>query len=144
MILENSEVYYQSTGVTIRYHQGSEMGISIWKSPVSSQEVREAILLVNHSIELYGLTRWLSDVRNVKSFQLQDTQWAIENILPSMLSSTLRKFAVLLHPKQKGGPAVNHMFHQVPDVEHSLQINTFYDLDEALAWLMEESLQAQG
>ncbi|ALI99133.1 hypothetical protein [Rufibacter tibetensis] len=144
MIIENSEVYYKSTGVTIRYHKGNEMGISIWKSPVSSHEVREAILLVNHSIELFGLTRWLSDVRNIKSFQSKDMQWVIENILPSMLSSTLRKFAVLMDIKQKDGPEVNHLFHQIPDVEHNVQIHTFYDLEEALTWLLEEPTQAQA
>ena len=143
MSLENSEVYYKSTGVTIRYHEGNEMGITIWKSPISSHEVREAVLLVYHAIERFGLTRWLSDVRNLKAFQNQDKQWAVENVLPSLLSSNLRKFAILLPSNQKGSPETNHILHQVPDVEHSVEISTFYDLEEALSWLLEESLQTQ-
>ncbi|WP_188686948.1 hypothetical protein [Rufibacter glacialis] len=143
MILKNSNVYYQSPSVTISYHEEQEIGLSVWNSPVGSHEVREAVLLICHTIERFGLTRWLSDTRNLRAFQEQDRQWTMEHIAPSLLSGALRKVAVLLPPDRENSAQTNHILHQLPEVRQYLLIQDFYEPQEALAWLLQESLQPQ-
>ncbi|WP_156180720.1 hypothetical protein [Rufibacter radiotolerans] len=131
------QVYFKSPNLVIRFDQERQFGTAMWKGHLSSTDLREGVLLCNHVVDTYSLTRWLGDNRQMKAFSPEDEQWIIETQLPLIIASPLRRMATLVSQDQAQVAAVEHMIERAEGLHH-LALQDFHYEDAALQWLLQD------
>ncbi|GAB2527773.1 hypothetical protein [Rufibacter soli] len=137
MQLTLPQVYYESPSLVIRYDQEQQLGTAKWKGHLESSDLREGVLLCNHVVEKYSLTRWLGDNRLMKAFSPEDEQWFIETQLPQLIAGPLRRMATLVSKDQAQVAAIEHIIERAQGL-HKLAIHDFNYEDAALQWLLQD------
>ncbi|ALI99132.1 STAS/SEC14 domain-containing protein [Rufibacter tibetensis] len=129
------KTYYASAGLTLDYDQGQKTAYAVWNGFLNSQEFKEATLKCLQLMEEEGVVRWLADNRKMKAIRQADQHWFVENIMPRMLQSTLRRMATLVSEDMFNKMAVDQIMQRIEQPDH-LVLRDFNDEAQALAWLM--------
>ncbi|MGV3538659.1 MAG: hypothetical protein ACO1OQ_02550 [Rufibacter sp.] len=129
------QVYYHSPSVTIKYDEEAGLGMAVWHGSLESADLREALLLCGHAVDRFGLTRWLADNRKMKAFKEEDKLWMVENLVPQLLASSLRRMATLVSEDEQHAAAVEYLVERAGELG-DLRLHDFQEEDAALAWLL--------
>ncbi|MGV3538657.1 MAG: hypothetical protein ACO1OQ_02540 [Rufibacter sp.] len=138
--------HFQNHVVTITYDQEQQLGVAEWHGFLNSAEFKEAITACLTLMEEYKPLRWLGDNRKMKAIRQADQEWFIEEVLPKVYASSLRRNATLVSEDFFNKTAVEQMYQRA----HGLGDLITKDFDNkalAMAWLLQplnESLQQQG
>ncbi|GGK83100.1 hypothetical protein ACD591_14285 [Rufibacter glacialis] len=129
--------YFKSSGLTLSYdHQHT--AYAVWNGFLSSQVFRESALKCLELLEEKGIERWLADNRKMKAIRQADQHWFVENIMPRILQSNLRRMATLVSDDLFNKMAVEQMLKRAGHPDHLL-LRDFQDEAEAVSWLMVSS-----
>ncbi|ALI99161.1 hypothetical protein [Rufibacter tibetensis] len=129
-------VYYENHVVTITYEEESQLGMAVWNGFLNSQEFREAITNCVRLIEERKLLRWLGDNRKMKAIRPVDQEWFVENILPRLQQSALRRNAVLVSEDFFNRTAVEQIYRRA-EGQGEMITKEFSNRIMAVAWLRE-------
>ena len=131
-----SGVVFQNNGVTITIDDHLQLGTATWDGFLSSEEFREAITTCIELIENHKLLRWLGDNRKMKVIRPVDQLWFVENILPRLQQSGLRRNAVLHSEDFFNKTAVEQIYRRA-EGKGDLITKDFDNKTLAMAWLKE-------
>ncbi|WP_205503626.1 hypothetical protein [Rufibacter psychrotolerans] len=129
-------VYFQNHVVTITYEEDLQLGTAVWNGFLNSQEFREAITNCTQLIEERKLLRWLGDNRKMKAIRPVDQEWFVENIMPRLQQSALRRNAVLVSEDFFNRTAVEQIYKRA-EGQGEMTTKEFTNKITALAWLKE-------
>ena len=129
-------VYYENQVVTITYEEELQQGMAVWNGFLNSQEFREAITNCIQLIEDRKLLRWLGDNRKMKAIRPVDQEWFVENIMPRLQQSALRRNAVLVSEDFFNRTAVEQIYKRA-EGRGEMITKEFSNKIMALAWLKE-------
>ncbi|AKD02740.1 hypothetical protein POKO110462_00390 [Pontibacter korlensis] len=126
--------YFQNHVVTITYDEELRLGSAVWKGFLSSEEFRGAISTCVQMMEEYKILRWLGDNRKMRVIRQADQEWFIENILPRLQHSTLRRNAVLVSEDFFNKTAVEQIYKRAEGLS-DLVTKDFNNKVLAMGWL---------
>ena len=78
------------------YDRDLQMGVGEWLGFISSKDIRATALRSLEFVNEHRITRWLSDRRKMKAIRQQDQQWTVEEFIPKLLESPLRRMATVV------------------------------------------------
>lgn len=90
------KVYYENEHIRLRNDEDLQLGVGEWKGFASSSEFRATAQIALDFINRHGITSWLSDRRKMKAIRQQDQQWTVEEYIPKLLESPLRRVATIV------------------------------------------------
>lgn len=127
-------IYFQNHVVTISYDEELQLGTAVWEGFLSSEEFREAITTCINLIEERKVLRWLGDNRKMRVIRQADQVWFVENILPRLQQSSLRRNAVLVSEDFFNKAAVEQIYKRA-ESQSDLATKDFDNKTLALTWL---------
>ncbi|WP_181306756.1 hypothetical protein [Rufibacter sp. XAAS-G3-1] len=130
------KVYFQSGGLTLSFDEERLTAYAVWNGFLGTQQFQEASLKCIELVEEKGITRWFADNRKMKAIRQVNQQWFLENIMPRLLRSSLRRMATLVSEDLFNKMAVEQLYQRAGNIEH-LALHDFKEETEALLWLME-------
>ncbi|MEJ8758352.1 hypothetical protein WG947_15165 [Pontibacter sp. H259] len=129
-------LYFENENVRVSYDETTGLGTAVWQGFQSSEQFRSNGLKCLQLMNEKGLTRWLADSRKMKAIRLQDQQWVIEEFVPMLLSSPLRRMANLVSEDIFNKMAFEQMIRRSGDLG-DFRLNEFEDKAAALDWLLQ-------
>lgn len=129
-------LYFQKHAVTITYDEELQLGIAKWNGFLNSQDFRTAIINCVQLIEERKLLRWLGDNQKMKAIRPVDQEWFVENILPRLQQSALRRNAVVISEDFFNRTAVEQIYSRAQGQDEMIT-KEFNNKAIALAWLKE-------
>ncbi|WP_207436181.1 hypothetical protein [Sabulibacter ruber] len=99
---------------------------------VPSSVYRKTILWVLELIKTSNLEACVYDIRKLKSLQPQDQDWLIDEILPMLKKTPMRKLAVLESKSELGQLNLSQLVYYTP---FSFELQYFEDAESALEWI---------
>ncbi|MBA9078421.1 hypothetical protein [Rufibacter quisquiliarum] len=138
--------YFQNHVVTISYDDEAQLGIAEWNGFLNTHEFREAITACLALMEEHKPLRWLGDNRKMKAIRQVDQEWFVEEVLPRLYASSLRRNATLVSEDFFNKTAVEQMYKRAEGLG-DLVTKEFGNKPHAMAWLLEpvsSALQQQG
>ena len=131
------QVYFKNNFVSMYYDKAAQVGKAVWRGRLQGPELREAFLLCLDLIDRHGLTRWLADDRLMEAMDPADLEWSLKEFLPQLTGSLLQRMAWLPSHFVENREAVEVLIEKGHTPDHYIVHRTFYDEQEAMAWLME-------
>lgn len=128
------ELYFENNIIRVYVDKELHLGIGEWKGFASSNEIRETALKSLEIVNKYNLTRWLADRRNMKAIRQQDQQWTVEEFIPKLLESPLRRMATIVSEDLFNRMAIENMIQRSGGLGN-IVLREFNNTDEALKWL---------
>ncbi|MBC5994048.1 hypothetical protein [Pontibacter cellulosilyticus] len=128
------ELYFENNIIRIYVDKELHLGIGEWKGFASSNEFRETVLRSLETVNKYKLTRWLADRRNMKAIRQQDQQWTVEEFIPKLLESPLRRMATIVSEDLFNRMAIENMIQRSGGLGN-IVLSEFNNTNEALKWL---------
>jgi signal transduction histidine kinase len=133
------QVFYENDAVQLCYDGNRNIVIILWKRDSTSKEYREAFEAVLNSFNIYQTPGWISDIRNQGIVGAEDQQWFVENIVPELVKSGLKRTAIigLDDPVRKE----YHDRLRKTSINSGFELRVFDSMEESLNW-MEDLLVA--
>ncbi|WP_162054425.1 STAS/SEC14 domain-containing protein [Pontibacter pamirensis] len=128
------KVYFENEHICLRYDEELQLGIGQWKGFVSSNELRAMALHTLEFANTHGITRWLSDRRKMRAIRQQDQQWTVEEFIPKVLASPLRRVATIVSEDIFNNMAVEQMLKRSGGLG-DISLRDFNNEAEAMEWL---------
>jgi len=128
------KVHYETEAMRVSYDETLELGIGEWKGFVSSKELRETALRSLEFVNQHRITRWLADRRHMKAIRQQDQQWTVEEFVPKMLESPLRRMATVVSEDIFNQMAMEQMMKRSGGLGN-ITLRNFGKVSEAMEWL---------
>lgn len=129
------KLYYESDCVRISFNETQQLGVAEWNGFLSSKDFRENALRCLELIERYELRSWLGDNRKMKAIRQADQQWMVEEFIPKLLDSSLRRLANLVSEDIFNKMAIEQMIKRAGPLE-AILIRDFDSEAAAMAWLV--------
>jgi len=67
-----------------------------WKQFCKGDDYREPLKFATHEIEKYQINTWITDTTNGFESEAADTQWLLEEFVPSMINSSIKKVIFII------------------------------------------------
>jgi hypothetical protein len=131
------QVYFKNNYVTILYDKQTQLGKAEWRGQLRGPELREAYLLILDLIDRFSLIRWLADDRYMGAVEPADLQWSLQEYIPRIAKSPLRRMARLPSIFEENLQAIGVMINKGHTYDLNLIFRDFTNEAEAKAWLME-------
>lgn len=90
------KLYYETEAIRVSYDKELQLGVGEWLGFISSNGLRTTALRSLEFVNEHRITRWLSDRRKMKAIRQQDQQWTVEEFIPKVLESPLRRMATVV------------------------------------------------
>jgi len=128
--------YFNQEYVQVFYDDDKKLGKAVWNGFLNSEEFRAASNACLNAIEEYQLLYWLADNRKMKAIRQHDQEWFIQQIVPRLAKSSLRKMATLVSEDLFNQMAIESLELKANDL---VGFNNYHFKSEAaaLAWLAE-------
>lgn len=128
------KIYYESEFVRISIDEAEHLGIAEWNGFLSSTNFRDSALRCMDAIERFNLKFWLGDNRKMKAIRQADQQWMLEEFVPRLLASPLRRMATLVSEDIFNKMAVEQMIKRASPMEN-ITLCDFDKEEAAMVWL---------
>ncbi len=105
-----------------------------WKEYAPSPIFRSILEDARVHVKLYGITRWLGDLRGMKAILRQDELWTVAEWFPKLASAGLRRMAIVTSTDYFNQMSVDRiMSGAAPSIP--FEVAYFDDADMARIWL---------
>lgn len=128
------QLYYETDAIRVSYDEEMQLGKGEWKGFVSSDELRNTALRSLEFINEHGITRWLSDRSHMKAIRQQDQQWTVEEFVPKLINSPLRRMASVVSSDIFNKMAMEQIFKRIGGLG-DIAFRDFDSVAEAMEWL---------
>lgn len=125
---------YENEYIRLRYDEELQLGVSEWKGFASSNDIRNTALRSLEFVNTHGITRWLSDRSKMKAIRQQDQQWTVEEYIPKLLESPLRRIATIVSEDMFNNMAIEQMLKRSGGLG-SIALRDFDKVPDAMEWL---------
>ncbi|WP_205503521.1 hypothetical protein [Rufibacter psychrotolerans] len=105
---------------------------------VPSSIYRQTILRVLDVIKAHHLVGWVYDIRKLKSLHPHDQDWFIDDVLPLLTQTLVRKLAVLESTSELGQLNLSHLVYST-HTPFSFELQYFADVASSLEWIAQTS-----
>lgn len=130
------KVYYETDIIRVSYDEELQMGLGEWKGFASGNDIRSSALRSLEFVNEYGVTRWLSDRRKMRAIRQQDQQWTVEEFIPKMLESPLRRMATIVSEDIFNKMAIEQILKRSGGLGE-IALREFDNMADALEWLQQ-------
>lgn len=121
--------------VTIEVSPTEQMITLTWTGYAPSKEFRSILDEAQHHVRTFGLKRWLADLRFMDAILRQDEHWTVTDWHPRMVTSGLRRMAILTGTDYFNKMSVDRII-TAASPEMPFVIAYFDAVDKARAWLL--------
>lgn len=128
------ELYFENDAIRVYLDKELHLGVGEWKGFANSNKIRSTALKSLEVVNEYELTRWLADRRKMKAILQQDQQWTIDEFIPKMLESPLRRMATIVSNDLFNRMAMENMIQRSGGLG-DIVIREFDSVEEAMVWL---------
>ncbi|AKQ45207.1 hypothetical protein TH63_05485 [Rufibacter radiotolerans] len=135
-------VYFRNDTITIKYDEENQLVRTQWHGFAGSEEYREILTMYLQLVREKPVTRWIGDNTKAKAIRPADQEWTTKVWAPMFSQEgNVKKLAVIVSKDIFNKMAVENM---VMKAEGVIGFDTHYfnDEEEALAWVMEQVLEA--
>ena len=119
---------------TIEIEQDKDLLLLTWHGFANSEDFREAR---NKSLQFarqYGVTRWVSNMKEMKAIRQADQDWSVTEWLPQFLALDRQKWAIVISDDMFNQMAMSNMMSKIrPQLSHPVEY--FQDLNSAKNWV---------
>ncbi|MBC5775713.1 hypothetical protein H8S95_16665 [Pontibacter sp. KCTC 32443] len=128
------KLYYETDAMRVSYDEELQLGVGEWKGFLRSEELRKAGLDSLDFVNKHNITRWLADRRKMKAIRQQDQQWTIDEFVPKLMQSPVRRIANLVSEDLFNKMAIESMYQRSGGLG-SIAFRDFDRLEDAMEWL---------
>ncbi|WP_242921927.1 STAS/SEC14 domain-containing protein [Pontibacter liquoris] len=128
------KLYFETAFIKVSYEEAWQLGVAEWKGFASSDDLRSAALRSLDFVNEYQVTRWLADRRKMKAIRQHDQQWTMEEFLPKVISSPLRRVANVVSEDIFNKMAMDQIIGRAGSLT-AIEMRDFDNLPEAMEWL---------
>ncbi len=128
------EFYYETDAIRVSYDESLQLGVGEWKGFVSSNDMRATFVESMAFVTKHSITCWLSDRRKMKAIRQQDQQWMLDEIVPMMLKSKLRRIGTVVSEDIFNQMAMAQMLKRSGDLG-GITLREFETPTTAMEWL---------
>lgn len=105
-----------------------------WHGFANSEDFREARTAAVQISRQYGLTKWLSNMKDMKAIRQADQEWSVNEWLPLFKSLNLQKWAMVISDDMFNQMAMSSMMSKIrPQLTHPVEY--FQDVTAARNWI---------
>ena len=120
---------FQQPYATIEIEPDKSLLILTWHGFANSDDFREARTVAIQISRQYGLTKWLSNMKDMKAIRQADQEWSVNEWLPLFKSLHIQKWALVISDDMFNQMAMSSMMskirpHLTSPVEYFQDINT--------------------
>ena len=118
-----STVVNNTPSCQLQYLKGKNAILCQWKQFCKGDDYRNPFRYAMQEIEKHNITTWITDTTNGFESEEADTQWLLEEFVPSMINSSIKKVIFIiandspLMDEIKGQEMVLSQFFEVELVE---------------------------
>ena len=116
------------------YDEEFQLCVGEWKGFVRSKELRKTALDSLDFVNKHNVTRWLSDRRNMKAIRQKDQQWTIEEFIPRLIASPLRRMATIVSADIFNKMALENIIERSGGLG-DIALREFDNVEDAMEWL---------
>ena len=128
------KLYYETDAMRVSYDKELQLAIGEWKGFVRSKELRKTALDSLNFVNEHNITRWLSDRRNMKAIRQKDQQWTIDEYVPRLVQSPLRRLANVVSKDIFNKMAMENIIQRSGNLGE-ITLKDFETIEEAMEWL---------
>ncbi|WP_347157562.1 hypothetical protein [Pontibacter chitinilyticus] len=128
------QLYYKTEFIRVSYEEEWQLGVAEWNGFVSSGELRKAALNSLNFVHEKNITRWLADRRKMRAIRQQDQQWTVEEFIPKMMASPLRRLATVISEDMFNKMALEQIIRRSSGFG-DIALRDFDNFAAAMAWL---------
>ncbi|MBK8341581.1 MAG: STAS/SEC14 domain-containing protein [Flavobacteriales bacterium] len=132
---QTSTVVRKDEYVTIQVSHPEQMITLKWTGYAPSKAFRSILEEAQQYVRTSGLKRWLADLRQMDAILRQDEHWTVTDWHPRMVTSGLRRMAILTSADYFNRMSVDRII-TAASPEMPFEITYFDDLNKAKAWLL--------
>jgi hypothetical protein len=119
---------------TIEIEQDKNLLILTWHGFANSEDFREARTQALHFTRQYGITKWLSNMKEMKAIRQADQDWSVTEWLPQFLSLDIKKWAIIISDDMFNQMAMSSMMSKIrPQLTNPVEY--FQDINSAKNWV---------
>lgn len=128
-------ICFEKPYATIEIEQEKGLLVLTWHGFANSEEFQEAR---NRALEFsrqYGITRWVSNMKEMKAIRQIDQEWSINEWLPKFLTLDIEKWAIVVSDDMFNQMAMSSMMSKIrPQLRHPVEY--FQDFNSARNWAL--------
>lgn len=128
------KLYYETDAMRVSYDKEQQLAVGEWKGFVRSKEFRKTALDSLDFVQENNITRWLADRRNMKAIRQKDQEWTIEEFIPRLLQSPLRRLANVVSKDIFNKMAIENILQRSNNLG-DIALKEFESVEEAMEWL---------
>lgn len=128
------KLYYETDAMRVTYDKEQQLAVGTWKGFVTSKELRKTALDSLDFVNEHQVTRWLSDRRNMKAIRQKDQQWTIDEFVPRLLQSPLRRLANVVSKDIFNQMAMESIVQRSGNLGE-ITLKEFENIEDAMEWL---------
>ncbi len=136
------ETYFNTEYLYLGFDRERQLGHAIWNGFLNSEEFRAACEACLNLLATHQPVNWLADNRKMKAIRQHDQDWFVQEIIPQLAQSTIRKMATLVSEDIFNQMAVESLEAKANDVV-LFDNHHFKSEAEALQWLAAPALENQ-
>ena len=127
-------IHFQQPYATIEIEQDKGLLILTWHGFANSEEFREARTKAITLSRQYNITRWISNMKDMKAIRQADQDWSVNEWLPQFLTLNIKKWALIIADDMFNQMAMSSMMGKMR-TKLTNPVEYFQDLNTAKNWV---------
>jgi hypothetical protein len=128
-------IYYNKPYATIDTEQDKGLLVITWHGFANSEEFQETHTKALDLSRLYGITRWVTNMKAMKAIRQADQEWTVNEWLPQFLSLNIEKWAIVVSDDMFNQMAMSSMMSKIrPHLVNPVEY--FQDINSAKNWVV--------
>ena len=126
-------VYFDKSFAKIEIEPAKSLLILTWHGFANSDEYREANSTVVLLSRQFGITKWLSNMKEMKAIRQADQEWSVKEWFPQVLELGIQKWAIVISDDMFNQMAMSSMMGKIrPQLKYPVEY--FQDINSARNW----------
>ena len=124
-------VIYNTKDATISYSAENDVLLQTINNHLNSNSLREFQTKFIKICQVLNVTKIVSDAEQQKVIQIEDMKWMKQLIIPAMINSGVKYFAIIM-PENSTGKTAMRLF---AETARGITVSLFKDLLSAKKWM---------
>lgn len=136
------QTFFDTEYLYLGYDEDRKLAQAVWNGFLNSQEFRTASQACLDLLQEHQPINWLADNRKMKAIRQHDQDWFVQEVIPRLAQSSIRKMATLVSEDIFNQMAVENIEAKANEVVLFDNYH-FKSEEEAMHWLSAPALESQ-
>ena len=127
-------VYFDKPYAKIEIEPARKLLILTWHGFANSEEFRDARTTAVHLSRQFGVSKWLSNMKDMKAIRQADQEWSVKEWLPQFQQLNMEKWALIISDDMFNQMAMSSMMSKIRP-QLTFPVEYFQDINAAKNWL---------